>query len=203
MEKWTILGKFPSAKIFSSFICNKRTRSILPTLFFLLPSFSLLFQEVKMFIWVPWFVCRRLLEYGLKPVSLIRLRVQKLILPLLLKTLPDLRLYESSDACCILSQLSHRRTKNEIFLFPRDFTRLSAHIIIPCPSPLCWSEITKENYLQNISYFNFCSTCKILHDLSPDWRDLKKIYQKSTHSGRILPCIYPVHKVCRFESYRS
>lgn len=89
MEEWRIPGKFPSPNIFISVICNKHTRSVLQTLFLLLPSFSVLFQEAKMFIWIPWFVCRRLLEYCLTPVSIIRLTVQKLILPFQPKTLPD------------------------------------------------------------------------------------------------------------------
>ena len=99
--------------------------------------------------------------------------------------------YGSSDSCCIPSQLSHRRTKNEIFLFPRDFTRLSAYVIFPCPSPLCWYQLLRKS---TSKYFFFQ-----LPTAPRTWR----IYQNWTYYRRKLPSTYLIYKTCRFESYRS
>jgi len=155
MEEWKIPSKFPSPNIFSSFICNKPTRSVLPTLFLLLPSFSLLFQEVKIFIWIPWFLCSRLLEYGLLPVSIMRLTVQKLILPFLPKTLPDRKiLWKFRSLLHSFTSFTPSYKERNILVSSRFHpTFCLRHIPLSVSALLIWNY--KEIYLQNISFLNF------------------------------------------------
>jgi hypothetical protein len=188
MEKWTIPGEFPSPNIFSSFICNKRTRSVLPTLFLLHPSFSLLFQEVKIFIWIPWFVCSRLLEYGLTPVSIIRLRVQKLISPFLPKMLHDKKILWKFRRSLAFFHSFHtivQRTKYSCFLaISPDF--------LPTSYSLVRLRSTDLKLLRN-------STCKIsLFSTSYSTKNFKNPSKHNTFRNN-TSFYLPIYKVRRFK----
>jgi hypothetical protein len=146
-----------------------------------------------MFIWIPWFVCIRLLEYGLTPVStrIIRLTVQKLILPVLPKTFPDKKiLWKFRRLLHSFTAFTPSYKERNILVFSQFHPTFSLRHI-----PLSVSALLISNDWKILPVKYLYSQ---LSTAPRTWN----IYPNSTHSGRILSSVYPINELCRFESYR-